>query len=78
VVIARIQKRFFADRASVYGAEKFLKEYEKGLLYSSYVKDAAIELIEKLGGTVTYEREAGLLFWRTMIVVSLAGECPSF
>jgi hypothetical protein len=85
LIITQLQKKFFADRALAYevaeayeAAEKFLKEYRKTLLYSSNVEVAAIELIEKLGGTVTYERKAGLIFWRTIIVVSLAGECFGF
>jgi curved DNA-binding protein CbpA len=75
LVIARIRKKYLASvyeaaeaaemflkKKAAEAAEKFLKKYERTRLYSSYIKDDAIELIEKLGGTVTYEREAGALF----------------
>jgi curved DNA-binding protein CbpA len=69
LVIARIRKRFFAtDRATceLAVAVKFFKH--------GYFDDA-IELIEKLGGAVTYKQE---LSRETIIVVSLDGECYRF
>jgi curved DNA-binding protein CbpA len=84
LIISRLQKTFFADRTSVQeAAEKFSREHKYHRLYGLYsshdVKRAAIEFIEKLGGTVTYEQELSrALFWRTIIVVSLEGECRRF